>query len=365
MISLYIHVPFCRKKCRYCDFVSYEDSLCFADEYVNAIIKEAQNYNGEKVATVFIGGGTPSLLSISQIDALVKGIGNAFDVSCCKEFTIEANPESITDDKLKAYCDLGVNRISIGLQSALDSELKMLGRIHTFDQFLTAYEKAQKRFSNINIDLISALPGQTARHFISTLDTVTALKPQHLSVYSLIPEDGTPLMDDLISGKLVAVDDEADREIYCLTRNYLRTEGYERYEISNYSIPGYECKHNLTYWTGGDYVGLGCAAHSLYNGERSDHAADIHEYILDPTPKNKYKVTLTDLYQEFIMLRLRLAMGFSLTEFNNIFGYDFYLKNKNTVDQLIKLELAQIKNGRFSLTDRGFDVCDSIILKFI
>ena len=365
MISLYIHIPFCKKKCRYCDFVSYECALHNADSYIDALLNEARLYSSEQVATAFIGGGTPSLLSVQQLNRLVCGLKRILDFSCCTEFTIEANPDSLTEEKLDKYKELGINRLSIGLQSTLESELKLLGRIHTFKQFVEIYNISQKYFDNINVDLISALPNQTINDFSVSLSRVVDLSPAHISVYSLIPEEGTPLYEDICCGNLNILNEDTDRDIYAYTGEFLRQKGYGRYEISNYSKRGFECKHNLTYWTGKDYVGLGCAAHSLYNGERSDHTANIEEYISTPEPQNFQKLTDQDIYEEYIMLRLRLIDGFDLCEFKSIFGYDFYLAKQSIINELMSMNLVKIRNGRFMLSDKGLDVCDSIVIKLI
>lgn len=365
MISLYVHIPFCKKKCRYCDFISYECALHNADAYIDALLNEAQLYKSKQVTTAFIGGGTPSLLSVEQIERLVCGLKDIFDFSFCTEFTIEANPESLTEEKLCKYRSMGINRLSIGLQSTIDRELKLLGRIHSFNQFVNIFQISRNYFDNINIDLISALPNQSVNDFVTSLETVAELSPTHISVYSLIPEKNTPLYADICSGKIEIPNEDTDREIYSITGKFLKYNGYDRYEISNYCKAGYECKHNLAYWLGSDYVGIGCAAHSLYKGVRSDHTTDIDAYIYSPKPCNFQKLNAKDKYEEYIMLRLRLIDGFNLTEFENIFEYDFCVAKQSEINDLISLDLVKICNGRFMLSDRGLDVCDAIILKLI
>lgn len=365
MIALYIHIPFCAKKCKYCDFASYEGALCYADKYIDALLAEAKQYSGEAVSSVFVGGGTPSLLSSFQISRLVEGINAVFDMGNCSEFTLEANPDSITKEKLQTYNSLGINRLSVGLQTPNDDELKMLGRIHDFYTFDRAFNMARNYFNNINVDIISGLPGQNVEKHLCNLKRVVEYKPEHLSVYSLIPEAGTPLYNEIESGKLVLPDDETDREIYHTTNNFLSNCGYDRYEISNHAQKGYECKHNICYWTGGNYLGIGSAAHSLINGVRFSHNGTIEQYISDPCSVFCEKLSDSDRYEEFIMLRLRMKSGIDFNEFRNLFKYDLLKEKFQQIDFLVKNGLANLSNGRLFLTDKGFDLCDSVILKLL
>lgn len=365
MFSLYIHIPFCVQKCKYCDFPSYVGALCYADRYIDALLTEAEKYRGGRISTIFIGGGTPSLLSSAQIDRLVNGIASVFDVSGCEEFSIEANPESITAEKLRTYRDVGINRISIGLQSPNDEDLVMLGRAHDFATFSKAYELASGYFDNINIDIISGLPGHNLEKHTENLKKVLHFAPKHLSVYSLIPEEGTAFFDQIASGDLMLPDEAVDRDIYHATHALLSANGYERYEISNYAKDGYACKHNIRYWMGGDYLGIGCAAHSLIDGVRYSHSDSIEQYLIQPLKRDEEKLCQTDRYEEFIMLRLRMKDGIDLNEFKCLFNYDLLSTKHQNIDFLINNGLINVGSDRITLTEKGFDLCDSVILKLI
>lgn len=384
-VSLYVHIPFCQRKCAYCDFVSFEKSNCDVEAYIDAVLREAQLYSGEKVNTFFLGGGTPSLLSCAQLIRLVEGLkaildfckdssANSFADSSkvesggnamCFEATMESNPGSLNTEKLLCLQELGFNRLSIGLQSANNEELALLGRIHTYEEFLHAYQAAQAVFDNINIDLISGIPGQTAAAFANTLQRVVSLRPAHISAYSLIVEPATPLGKKIAMGELVLPDEDCDREIYHQTKSRLAAAGYMQYEISNYARKGKQCRHNLAYWTGLPYIGLGCAAHSYYNGERFENPASLKAYMLGRGPINGHKLTEQEVYEEFIMLRTRLSEGFSLAEFKQQFGYDFYEKKQKEVDFLVSNGCLVVQNGMCKATEYGQDVVDAIILKLI
>lgn len=266
-LSLYIHIPFCRAKCNYCDFLSFGGcSISEQREYVNALCKEIGAYSliadEYRVAAIFFGGGTPSFIDAELIGKILEKIRETFTLSKDCEITIEGNPDSLTRDKLAAYRSFGINRLSIGLQSTNDEMLRLLGRVHNYDQFIAAYSRARKAgFDNINIDIMSGLPGESMESYVKTLGKVVELQPEHISAYSLIVEDGTPLAEDKESlSKLPS--EELDRKQYARTKLLLRQSGYERYEISNYARTGYECRHNLTYWQGGEYLGLGLGAAS-------------------------------------------------------------------------------------------------------
>ena len=274
-LSLYIHIPFCKEKCAYCDFLSFGgQSGENRRQYIEALCKEIKAYEEMAkeycVQTIFIGGGTPSYIELSLMEQVMDKIKEVFVIDEDVEITIEGNPDSLTEDKLAGYRKMGINRLSIGLQSADDEMLKILGRVHTFDQFLIAYDNARKAgFTNINVDLMSGLPGEDKETYLHTLDTVLNLCPEHISAYSLIVEDETPLAED---EELLArlPSEEDDRELYTETGNRLLSKGYTRYEISNYAREGYECRHNIVYWTGGEYLGLGLGASSYLKIESGD-----------------------------------------------------------------------------------------------
>ncbi|MBQ8084695.1 MAG: radical SAM family heme chaperone HemW [Lachnospiraceae bacterium] len=266
-LSIYIHIPFCKKKCIYCDFLSFgECDIIRQREYVDALCKEIGAYSliaeDYSVVTIFVGGGTPSYIPAEYIGKILNKVRKTFTVSADAEITIEGNPDSLTADKIGEYRKLGINRLSIGLQSTNDDMLKTLGRAHNYDQFIAAYSRAREAgFSNINIDIMSGLPGESMESYVKTLGKVVELSPEHISAYSLIVEDGTPLADDVdLLSKLPS--EEMDRKQYARTKLLLGGAGYNRYEISNYARTGYECRHNLRYWTGGEYLGVGLGASS-------------------------------------------------------------------------------------------------------
>lgn len=275
-LELYIHIPFCAKKCAYCDFLSGPADEQTVADYVTALRKEIESYKESaknyEVTTVFFGGGTPSLLSGEQMAELMNAIKDTFMLKEEAEITMEANPGTVTESNLSAYKEAGINRISFGLQSVKDEELRMLGRIHTFEEFLESYDMARKAgFHNINVDLISAIPGQTLTSWEETLRTVIELQPEHISAYSLIVEEGTTfakLYGEGCEKEELLPDEDEERRIYERTEEMLKEAGYHRYEISNYAKDGYECRHNLGYWERKEYLGLGLGASSLLNETR-------------------------------------------------------------------------------------------------
>ena len=262
MKGLYIHIPFCKQKCKYCDFVSFPCMEDTADKYVDALKREAEQYKGEKIDTIFIGGGTPSILTPKQIEEVTKMCFDVFDVASDCEITTEANPGTMDDDKIKAMLNGGINRISVGVQSFNDDELKKIGRIHDAK---TAYNTIchldKMGFQNINLDLMTALPSQTFESLKNTLNTAVSLPVKHISAYSLIIEDGTPIEKEYSKGLLDIPNEDTDREMYMHTVDFLGKNGFKQYEISNFAKDGYECRHNVKYWTGEEYIGLGTAAH--------------------------------------------------------------------------------------------------------
>nr|MCR4838898.1 radical SAM family heme chaperone HemW [Eubacterium sp.] len=283
-LSLYIHIPFCVQKCLYCDFLSFDDVL-YAKQlsYIDALRTEIRLYqpyaDRYSVKTIFIGGGTPSILDESLIEAILTQVRSVFRVDRFAEITIEANPGTLKYTDLLAYQSYGINRLSIGLQSADDELLGMLGRIHNFDQFVAGFNSARRAgFRNINVDVMSGIPGQDMHSYVDTLTRVMEFRPEHISAYSLQVEEGTKLAaDENLLGMLP--EEETDRRMYAMTKKILRTNGYDRYEFSNYCQPGFECRHNIVYWTGGEYIGFGLGAASLFKGERFSNLRDLDRYL--------------------------------------------------------------------------------------
>ena len=295
-ISIYIHIPFCVKKCQYCDFLSAPADSRAQEVYLRALKQEireqAARYREYEVQTVFIGGGTPTAVPCENLCEVLKTVFTCYRVNPHAEISMEANPGTVTKETLLSYRKAGINRISIGLQSADDVELKLLGRIHTYRDFQQTYRWAQEAgFTNINLDIMSALPGQSVENYKKTLETVLSLKPQHISAYSLIVEEGTPFYEKYgqESEKLQATgekqpdlpSEEEEREMYALTEKLLAAAGYHRYEISNYALPGRECRHNLVYWKRGNYVGFGLGAASMVENVRFENIREMQEYLAE------------------------------------------------------------------------------------
>ena len=392
-LSLYIHIPFCVQKCLYCDFLSFDDTLYAKQlQYMDALRTELKLYqpyaDRYSVKTIFIGGGTPSTMDESLIEALLTQIRSVFRVDRFAEITIEANPGTLKYTDLLAYQSYGINRLSIGLQSADDELLKMLGRIHNFDQFVAGFTSARRAgFRNINVDVMSGIPGQDMHSYVDTLTRVMEYRPEHISAYSLQVEEGTKLAEDeYLLGMLP--EEEVDRRMYAMTKKILRTNGYERYEFSNYAQPGFECRHNLVYWTGGEYIGFGLGAASLFKGERFSNLRDLDQYLelmgevaklmtpemdllqLYDAATVKLRCDNTAMYvdrrmEEYMFLGLRMIRGVSRTEFKEKFNKEMFgvygpVINKYVDDGFLKLE-----EDRVALTDAGIDISNIILSEFL
>ncbi len=365
-IGLYLHIPFCLQKCNYCDFCSFANVGGEArDAYISSLEKEIRSYRrGERVAvdTVFFGGGTPSLLSPSEFERLCRAIDESFAIDGNIEFTVEANPKTLDRDKLYAYRSLGVNRISIGLQSIHENELKMLGRIHTLEDFKKTYDLAlSSGISNLNIDVMYGIPEQTEESFIKTLEFVTSLSPTHISAYGLILEENTKFWR--MKETLSLPDEDAERAMYDLTCELLSSRGYSHYEISNYAKDGYESRHNLKYWRCEEYIGVGLSAHSYFNGKRYAVTDDMSVYL---SPDKKQYISVeefdtVDRAYEHVMLSLRLREGLDLDGYRFKFGFDFLEGRKELIDRYISGGFLQIQDNRLRLTEKGFYVSNTIL----
>lgn len=407
-LELYIHIPFCKKKCNYCDFLSAPASKPRRQEYLEALKTEIMIWSGAayddyEVKTVFIGGGTPSILEGEQIQSLLAMVRIYFNVSSSAEITIECNPGTLTRDKLRAYREAGVNRLSLGLQSANDSELKELGRIHTWADFRETYRMAREcGFDNINVDLMSALPGQTSKSWADTLRKVAELNPEHISAYSLIIEEGTPfyerygereLKDELTGGKpAVSIrgaedtsipaedtavwpplpDEDTEREMYAMTEEILASCGYQRYEISNYAKKNRECRHNIGYWTGVSYIGLGLGAASLFGGVRFSNYREMNIYkeALEKAqlPTDWDTVTAARDHramEEFMFLGLRMTCGVSRKEFQRRFKCPMEEIYGDVLRRQTELGLMEESDGWVKLTARGIDVSNVVLAEFL
>lgn len=373
-LQLYIHIPFCIKKCAYCDFLSGPQNQDTIDAYVEALMQEVRCYKGSEVAerkitTVFFGGGTPSVLTSIHIRRIFEALREVFVMDESVEITIEANPGTIMEEKLEAYKQVGINRISFGLQSANNDELQMLGRIHTFEEFLESYQMARAHgFDNINVDLISAIPGQTVQSWENTLQKVIELQPEHISAYSLIIEEGTPFAEVYGEGKAGERElpsEEEERTIYHRTKELLRQAGYHRYEISNYAQGGRECKHNLGYWERKDYLGLGLGSASLVDNVRYKNTDDLNKYIAGAEraidmQEDKEELTRTQQMEEFVFLGLRKMQGISLQLFESTFGRTLYEYYGANIAKMQKENLVIIEDGYLRLTEKGIDISNYV-----
>ena len=362
-VALYVHIPFCVRKCKYCDFASFSGVDLFdRGRYIDALCQEIDSYKGRdlSVSTIFFGGGTPSLLSADELQKIVAHINSAFEILPDTEFTMEINPGTVTEEKLLAYIAAGVNRISIGLQSIHENELKKLGRIHDYEEFLECYNLVRRLgIKNVNVDLMYGIPDQTEESFKKTLEEVIKLSPEHISAYGLIIEEGTPFFSERES--LDFPDEDSECNMYYLAADMLREAGYFHYEISNYAKSGLECRHNFTYWHNRDYIGVGLAAYSYFEGRRFGNTRDIHEYTSGVRVVDDEELSLDGTAFEFAMLALRLSEGFSLNEYREKFGVDFLDRRKEIISRLADVGYLTTDGGRIRLTERGFYVSNSIL----
>ena len=373
-MELYLHMPFCVRKCAYCDFLSFpsgaETQRMYAKRLMEDIDVMGKRYGEIPVETIFIGGGTPSVPDSGLIVEIMEHVRHAFHVADGAEISMEANPGTVTREKLTDYRKAGINRLSFGLQSANDRELKLLGRIHTWAEFLESFTLAREcGFANLNIDLMSALPGQNCESWKETLSRVTDLDPEHISAYSLIIEEGTPFGERYGSeeGRKLLPDEDSEREMYHETKRFLKDCGYERYEISNYAKPGRECRHNIGYWTGVPYLGLGLGASSYLDGCRFTVNPDMKQYLEEKPGMfaDIEKLTKKDMEEEFFYVGLRMTAGVSLSEFERRFGISAKEVYPGLMETFVKEKAARFEGDRFVLTDYGLDVSNYIMAQFL
>ena len=373
-MELYLHMPFCVRKCAYCDFLSFPSGAKTQRMYAKRLMEDigvmGKRYGEIPVETIFIGGGTPSVPDSGLIVEIMEHVRHAFHVADGAEISMEANPGTVTREKLTDYRKAGINRLSFGLQSANDRELKLLGRIHTWAEFLESFTLAREcGFANLNIDLMSALPGQTCESWKETLSRVTDLDPEHISAYSLIIEEGTPFGERYGSeeGRKLLPDEDSEREMYHETKRFLKDCGYERYEISNYAKPGRECRHNIGYWTGVPYLGLGLGASSYLDGCRFTVNPDMKQYLEEKPGMftDIEKLTKKDMEEEFFYVGLRMTAGVSLSEFERRFGISAKEVYPGLMETFVKEKAARFEGDRFVLTDYGLDVSNYIMVQFL
>ena len=379
-LELYIHIPFCIKKCDYCDFLSGEASAFEKKEYIRALLNEIkyQAYDCEdyEVSTIYFGGGTPSTLKAQVIDSILQEIYKNFHVKKDAEITIECNPGTLTEEKLQIYQKAGINRLSLGLQSADQEELKLLGRIHTYNQFKENFYLARRiGFANINVDLMSALPGQSVESYRCTLKKVCELGPEHISAYSLIIEDGTPFAKRYRQDaakreagekpQFLPSEDE-ERQMYEDTAEILSEYGYHRYEISNYAKAGYVCRHNVGYWKRVDYIGFGLGASTLQNPLRYKNTDDLQEYLnLDFSKKELLVLTKDNQIEETLFLGLRMMEGVSLSAFEEHFHCPLTVIYQREIQKLTEKGLLRMEEDRIFLTEKGIDLSNMVLSEFL
>ncbi|MDD3221227.1 MAG: oxygen-independent coproporphyrinogen III oxidase [Clostridia bacterium] len=390
-LEIYIHIPFCVKKCNYCDFLSYgiedkslENTACQSNRqnpvpqsYVDVLCREIRWYGSmdgikhRPVRSVFFGGGTPSLLSEDQMLQLMSELRTDFLIARGAEISMEANPGTLTPAKLERMHALGINRLSIGLQSTSEDELKILGRIHSYGAFLQSFKWARAAgFDNINVDIITAVPGQTVDSYRKTLDQVLALSPEHISAYSLIIEPGTPFEEMDAKGELELPDEDEERKMYEITGTFLKKNGYERYEISNYSKPEQECRHNIGYWERMDYLGLGLGAASLIGKKRFTNPKNMTVYMKGSFAQESWysDEELLDekaAIEEFMFLGLRMIQGVSEKAFYKEFGRKIMAVYGSIIQDNCNKGLLKRKNGRIFLTSKGLDLANTVMADFL
>lgn len=394
-LSLYIHIPFCVRKCGYCDFLSAPADEKARDRYVQALLMEIERYQGtetadKKIKTLYIGGGTPSTLSVKQLECIIQKIKCTFNFYGDIEASLEMNPGTASKEKCRALYQMGINRLSIGLQSTNDMELKTLGRIHSYEDFLNTYTWCREAgFQNINVDLMAALPYQTVESYTTGLRKIIRLAPEHISAYSLILEEGTPFYQKYNSGCYPLPDEEQERLMYRETEQILAQAGYERYEISNYAKKGYACRHNLVYWQGGDYLGLGLGSSSYMDGVRFHNTTDLNTYVNQCAyVEDREELSVQAKMEEFMFLGLRVMAGVSGTEFEKRFGKtmeDVYgdVLRKHEEEGLLRIERKEARKEdrkeaaaaepakgktnieKVMLTTKGVDVSNYVFADFL
>lgn len=377
-LGLYVHIPFCVKKCNYCDFLSAPADDATKKRYVEALCKEIRSYKEVtkeyELATLYLGGGTPSVLELSQTEKILQTVRETFCIDSNAEVTMEVNPGTVSLEKLKKYRELGINRLSIGVQSANPAELKLLGRIHSFEDAKNTVSWAREAgFENLSLDLMSALPGQSLAGYKENVEAILSLHPEHISSYSLIIEEDTPFYELYAEGMEMETElpeEETDRAMYAYTKTRLQEAGYERYEISNYAKPGYESCHNSSYWTGREYIGAGLGASSLFTNARYHNETDLLTYMEEAEAgkdirREVERLTEAEQMEEFMILGLRRMCGVSRNEFFSRFGKPLETVYGPALQKLKRQELVTIEEDRIALTELGIDVSNQVFVEFV
>ena len=367
-IGIYIHIPFCIKKCDYCDFISYCDKNNLIEEYIEKLkeeIKVELSHQEYKIKTIYIGGGTPSSIDSKYIIDILNVIKEKHSLENI-EITIEVNPGTLNENKLLDYKTAGINRLSIGLQETNNELLKQIGRIHTYEEFLETYNLARKvGFENINVDLIIGLQNQSISDIKNSLNKIINLNPEHISVYSLILEEGTKLYKRYQENKIELPDEELERNMYWYVKNTLENNGYIHYEISNFSKKGYESKHNNSCWNQEEYIGFGVAAHSYLDRVRYSNKESIDEYINNADKIIHEKQNIEDMQKEYMLLGLRKINGISVQEFKNKFGDNPIFLFRNELSKLVEEDLLEIDGDIIKVTNKGLDLANQVWQEFV
>lgn len=369
-MGLYIHIPFCRKKCAYCDFLSWRDSKENQSAYVQALLREIEGIRKEEkrreISGIFIGGGTPSILEGRQIEQIMAALYKSFSILKEAEISIEINPKTVDEEKLLSYKRAGINRLSFGLQSTIEEELKIMGRIHSYEDFEKNYFLARRAgFTNINVDLMMAVPKQTKKSWEQSLKRVAALAPEHISAYSLIIEEGTPFYDMDYD-----FPEETERQMYEETKEYLGAYGYGRYEISNYSKAGYECRHNIGYWQRDEYLGLGLGSSSLFEEVRWKNTDDFSDYIKNSAKPDRIRgqqeyLSLAAQMEETFFLGLRMSRGVSKSAFFEKFHRSPQEAYREQIEKMKGEGLLQEEGDFLYLTERGISLSNYVMAEFL
>ena len=371
-LGIYVHIPFCKRKCAYCDFISFSGKARLIEKYVEALKREINEYKISKedyvVKTIYFGGGTPSFIESKYTVEILEAIKEKFNISKNAEITIEINPGTVTEEKLKDYYEVGINRISFGLQSTNSQLLKLVGRIHSYSSFLEGYNLARKTgFKNINVDLMIGLPVQTLKDVQKDLSRIIELNPEHVSVYSLIVEEGTRIEEKIKNKELYLPSEKLERKMYWEVKKKLEEAGYIHYEISNFAKAGYESKHNLSCWNQEEYLGVGLAAHSYFNNARYSNTDNFEEYF--DLPENSKIIherqTDEDKQKEFMLLGLRKIEGVVISDFKNKFIENPIYLYRETLNKLVTQGLIEVDIDSIKLTNRGIDFANLVWEEFV